>query len=87
MRVRVNFKVNRETGEVEEFLVEDISTEPEDEHDAAHDRIAVEIGKVVERRPAPAQVIGGTAGDATPLTYHPGEDLVAPLDEGEKAQE
>ena len=60
MRVRVNFRVNAETGEVEEFLIEDISTEAEPEHDATHDRIALEVGKVVERRPAPQQVVGGS---------------------------
>ena len=60
MRVRVNFRVNMETGQVEEFLVEDISvgSEPDPEHDATHDRIALDVGKVVERRPAPQQVVG-----------------------------
>jgi hypothetical protein len=86
MRVRVNFRVNTQTGEVEEFLVEDISTEPEPEHDAVHDRIAYEVGKVVERRPAPQQIIDGAAGDAPPLTYQPGDEMTQASD-GEKAQE
>ena len=86
MRVRVNFRVNTETGEVEEFLVEDISTEPEPEHDAVHDRIAHEVGKVVERRPAPQQVVGGAAGDATPLTYQRGDELPEVSERG-KARE
>lgn len=85
MRVRVNFRVNAETGEVEEFLIEDISTEAEPEHDATHDRIALEVGRVVERRPAPQQVVGGAA-DATPLTYRPGDEL-PPVDEREEARE
>lgn len=87
MRVRVNFRVNVETGEVEEFLVEDISIEAEPEHhDAVHDRIAHEVGKVVERRPAPQQVIGGPAGDASPLVAKPSE-ILPPAQEREKASE
>jgi hypothetical protein len=72
MRVRVHFSVDTETGEVAQFVVEDISVEPEPEHDAAHDRIAYEVGKVVERRPAPQQVV---PGEASALTYQPGDEL------------
>jgi len=86
MRVRVNFRVNTETGEVKEFLIEDISTEAEPEHDAVHDRIAVEVGKVVERRPAPQQVTDAVAGDASPLVYQPGDEL-PPIGEREEARE
>jgi hypothetical protein len=86
MRVRVNFRVNTETGEVEEFLIEDISTEAEPEHDAVHDRIAVEVGKVVERRPAPQQVTGPPGGDASSLVYQPGDEL-PPVSEQEEARE
>jgi hypothetical protein len=86
MRVRVIFRVNAETGEVEEFLIEDISIEAEPEHDAVHDRIAHEVGKVVERRPAPQQVLGGVGTDASPLVYQP-SDLLPPGDEREKASE
>lgn len=77
MRVRVHFRVNAKTGEVEEFLITDIGTaaEPEADHDAVHDAIAYEVGKVVERRPAPEQVVDGAAGDATPLTYRPDAEL------------
>jgi hypothetical protein len=85
MRVRVNFRINTETGEVEEFLIDDISTEAEPEHDAVHDRIAHEVGKVVTRRPTPEQVLNGT-GDATPLTYQP-EDGVPSIAEREQARE
>ena len=86
MRVRVNFRVNTETGEVEEFLIDDISTEGEPEHDAVHDRIAHEVGKVVTRRPAPEQVLGDGTGDATPLTDQP-EDGVPSMGEREQASE
>ena len=88
MRVRVNFRVNTETGEVEEFLIEDISTEPEaeDEHNAVHDRIAYAVGKVVARRPAPQQVVDGPEHDATPLVYQPDEEL-PPTSEREDVRE
>lgn len=77
MRVRVRFRVNAETGEVEEFLITDIGplTDTAEDHDAVHDAIAYEVGKVVERRPAPEQVVGGAA-DAVPLTYRPDADFV-----------
>jgi hypothetical protein len=86
MRVRVNFKVNTETGEVEEFLIVDISTEAEPEHDAVHDRIAVEVGQVVDRRPAPQQVTGPADGDASSLVYQSADEL-PPYSEQEEARE
>jgi hypothetical protein len=86
MRVRVKFRVNADTGEVEEFLINDISTEAEPAHDAVHDRIAHEVGQVVERRPSPEQVIDGVDGDASPLTYRPGDEL-PPVADGEKHSE
>ncbi|MDG6101424.1 hypothetical protein Daura_39830 [Dactylosporangium aurantiacum] len=86
MRVRVVFRVDATTGQVDEFLVEDISTQPEPEHDATHDRIAYEVGKVVERRPSPQQVVGGVSGDQTPLVYQP-EDTLPPVADGETTSE
>ncbi|TCO52887.1 hypothetical protein [Actinocrispum wychmicini] len=90
MRVKVRFRVNAETGEVEQFLIEDISTAVEPEHDKVHDRIAHEVGKVVERRPAPEQVTDALAGDTPPLVYQPGDLLPSAGDqhrEREKANE
>lgn len=86
VRVKVNFRVNVATGDVEEFLIEDISTEREPEHDAVHDRIAHEVGTVVERRPAPMQVIGGAAGGADQLVYRP-DEMLPPTAERETAGE
>ncbi|MGW4064341.1 hypothetical protein ACWEGE_39060 [Amycolatopsis sp. NPDC004747] len=86
MRVKVRFRVNSLTGEVETFLIEDISTEPEPEHDATHDRIAHEVGKVVARRPAPEQVPGGAGADGGLFVYRP-EDLRPPVGEQEKTTE
>ncbi|AOR30600.1 hypothetical protein BFF78_05670 [Streptomyces fodineus] len=58
MRVRVDFRYNAETGEVELFQVDDIgrSTRIED-HDATHDEIAHAIGRVLDRRPGVAEVV------------------------------
>ncbi len=73
MRVHVRFRVNAETGEVEEFLITDLGTGAEagPDHEKVHDAIAYTVGKVVERRPAPEQVTDGTALQATPLVYQP----------------
>lgn len=87
MRVRVSFRVDTTTGEVQEFLVEDVGTEPEPEHEAVHDQIAYEVGKVVERRPAPQQVVGGpVAGDTDQLVYRP-EETQPPATERESTRE
>lgn len=61
MRVRVRFRFNTVSGEVELFQVDDISAEGADgtegvrsrgaAHDAEHDRISAEIGAVAARRP------------------------------------
>ena len=88
MRVRVRFRVNADTGEVELFLVEDIGTGTElaPDHDETHDAIAYEVGKVVERRPAPEQVPPGLVADATALVYQPTPEEQA-VTEGRKATE
>ncbi len=51
METRVRFTYNKRTGQVEEFSVEQEKTLPQQEHDKGHDRIAAEIGRVVERNP------------------------------------
>ena len=49
MPTRVRFVVNKVTGEVEEFLIDDQDRNlPEDEHD----RIALGIGALIARNPA-----------------------------------
>jgi hypothetical protein len=87
MRVRVKFRVNAETGEVEEFLISDLGTASEqgEDHETVHDSIAYEVGRVVERRPAPEQVIGGAA-DAMPLTYRPDDELMADAEREEATE-
>ena len=87
MRVRVSFRVNTRTGEVEHFLIEDTGTGIEPEHEAKHDRIAYEVGQIVERRPAPEQVVGGgAASDGGQLVHRP-EHLEPPVREQETHSE
>ncbi len=83
MRVRVQFRVDAETGEVEVFQIDDLgSTLPAGEHEETHDRIAAEIGRVVERRPRVEEVDGQPAHTRG---YRP--VIVAPADEaGEREQ-
>lgn len=67
MRVRVRFRFNTVSGEVELFQIDDISAEEADgtegtarsrgpAHDAEHDRISAEIGAVAARRPGVEEV-------------------------------
>ncbi|KUN02856.1 hypothetical protein AQI95_25325 [Streptomyces yokosukanensis] len=58
MRVRVEFRYNAETGEVELFQVDDIGrTTRIEDHDATHEEIAYAIGRVLDRRPGVAEVV------------------------------
>lgn len=59
METKVKFRFNKRTGDVE-LVVDQESTLPDAAHDAAHDRVAAEIGRVIERLP---RVIEVTAGD------------------------
>lgn len=60
MRVRVEFRYNAETGEVELFQVDDIGrTTRVEDHDATHDEIAYAIGRVLDRRPGVAEAVPG----------------------------
>ncbi|MEU8030079.1 hypothetical protein [Streptomyces sp. NPDC049099] len=57
MRVRVEFRYNAETGEVELFQVDDIGrTTRTEDHDATHEEIACAIGRVLDRRPVAEEV-------------------------------
>jgi hypothetical protein len=75
VRVRVSFRVNTETGEVERFQVDDLGTSRQVEHDAEHEEIAHRIGSLIERRPDVYEVIPGSAADerAAALVERPAE--------------
>ena len=67
MESRVRFVFNKRTGEVEEFTVEQETVLPGPEHELSHDRLAREVGSVVERTPritelAPSQGLSVTSG-------------------------
>ncbi|MHB9858292.1 hypothetical protein [Streptomyces sp. YIM S03343] len=63
MRVRVEFRYNAETGEVELFQVDDIGrTTRVQDHDAAHEQIAFDLGQVLDRRPGVEEVVDVSRG-------------------------
>ena len=62
MDVRIRFRFNKATGQVEAFEIDDEnSTLPSAEHNREHDRIAAEIGRVIERNPHVIEVAPGSA--------------------------
>ena len=68
MRVRVRFRYNTSTGEVEVFNVDDLHDGPRlADHDARHDRAAAHIARVVEAHALIEEVAPG-ADPATAVT-------------------
>ena len=62
MRVRVRFRYNADTGEVETFLVEDLGgDERAVDHDALHDRVTADVARVIERHALIDEVLPGSA--------------------------
>lgn len=53
MPTLVRFRLNKLTGEVEEFLVDDQNRRLSE---AEHDRIALEVAQAIERRPVISEV-------------------------------
>jgi len=50
MKVRVRFRYNTETGEVEAFVVEDVGgTRHGREHDAVHDAVTADVARLIEQ--------------------------------------
>lgn len=67
MRVRVRFRFNTATGEVEMFRVDDLGggvAGPD--HDAEHDRISSELGSVTSRRPEVEEITETTGTTGRP---------------------
>src|SRR4051794_15566520 len=51
MEVKVQFRFNKVTGQME-FIVDDVDSRlPEAEHNREHERIATEIGRVIAQNP------------------------------------
>lgn len=61
MRVRVRFRFNFETGEVERFQVDDLGGGGGRTHDAEHDRVSSDIGSVLANQPEIDEVPDRTA--------------------------
>jgi FtsH ternary system domain X3 len=60
VRVRVRFRYNAETGDVETFVVEDLGgAERAADHDARHDRVSADVARVVERDALIEEVLPG----------------------------
>lgn len=73
MELKVRFRFNTVTGEVEEFEVADEGPMrlSEAEHNREHDRIAAEVGNVIERNPRVDEVLPGTAPRTQPALSDP----------------
>lgn len=75
MSTTIRFRLNKVTGEVEEFVV-DLADDnlPESEHNRIHDERAGEVGRLLERHPHIEEEFDTTPGgqrqreDATPDT-------------------
>jgi hypothetical protein len=61
MDLKVRFRFNKVTGEVELFDVIDIGSQrlPDSEHNRIHDQTAAAIGSVIERNPRVTELVPG----------------------------
>lgn len=86
MRVKVRFRFNAVTGEIEAFEVDDLRDGPRlADHDARHDRAAADVARVIEANALIEEVAPGTA-PATVTVRPQAED--APRQQGqERARE
>jgi hypothetical protein len=74
MRVKVRFRFNSVTGEVEAFDVDDLHDGPRlADHDARHERAAADVGRVVEANALIEEVAPGTAPITTVTVRTPAE--------------
>jgi hypothetical protein len=78
MRVKVRFRFNAATGEVEAFEVDDVHDGPRlPDHDARHERAAADVARVVEANALIDEVAPG-AGAVTAVTVRSPRDRTAP---------
>jgi hypothetical protein len=74
MRVKVRFRFNAATGEVEAFEVDDMRDGPRlADHDARHDRAAAEVARIVEANALIEEVAPGAAPVTTATTRTAGD--------------
>jgi hypothetical protein len=74
MRVKVRFRYNSVTGEVETFDVADMHDGPRlADHDARHDRAAVDVARVIEQNALIEEVAPGAQPDTAEPARVPAE--------------
>jgi len=74
VRVKVRFRFNAATGEVEAFEVDDMRDGPRlPDHDARHDRAAADVARIVEADALVEEVAPGTERATTVTTRPPAE--------------
>jgi hypothetical protein len=87
MKVKIRFRFNAVTGEVEAFEVDDLRDGPRlADHDARHDRAAAEVARIVEANALIEEVAPGTAPVTTSVT-RPQAQPETPAAEPERARE
>ena len=68
MSDRVTVRINTETGAFELFQVDDEAVgRASVDHDASHERVAAELGGLVERRPEIEEVVDGAYARPEPI--------------------
>ena len=74
MRVRVTMRLNVATGEITPVVVDDLGTRRGEDHDARHDEIAADVGRVLDPRPRVTEVLpGGGPEEQAPWLVRPEE--------------
>lgn len=79
MSYRVQVRINKRTGEIEVFQVEETGVGRRADHDAAHDEVTQSLGALVERRAEIEEVL--------PLPGVPAEAMPRVDAQGEQAEE
>lgn len=89
MRVKVRFRFNAVTGDVEAFEVDDMHDGPRlADHDARHDRAANDVARVIEANALIEEVAPGTAPVSTAVTRAaPQTETEAPAAEPQRASD
>lgn len=87
MRVKVRFRFNSVTGEVEAFEVDDLRDGPRlADHDARHDRAAADVARIIEPNALIEEVAPGISAMTTAVTRTQPE-TETPAAEPERARE
>ena len=76
MRVRVRFRYNQATGEVETFVVEDIGgTRHGRDHDAVHEAVAADVARVIERHALIEEIAEGQTPHRPEAVRRPDDEV------------